>query len=129
MKYRCLLLFMISIFGFSTLSAQETSDTLVFDLKNDSTEYQLIIIDIGFDSWLATQKPISFYTNEYCRAWNIRYVSEWNYLYNTGRYPDYVESYVDYRPEIDYGIELNYKLYSYFQFFEEKYKITLVQRR
>ena len=129
MKNKTLILFLFTIFSFSILSAQETADTIVFDLKNDTTEYQLIIIDIGFESWLATQKPANYHTNDYYRMWNLRYVSEWNYLYNSGRYPNYIESYVDYRPGIDYGIELNYKLYSYFQFFEEKHKITLVKRR
>ena len=129
MKPGSLILLLFMLLSLSHLSAQETSDTIVFDLKNDTTEYQLIIIDIGFESWLATQKPVDYYSNEYLRTWNIRYVTEWNYLYNSGRYPEYIGSYVDYRSDTDYGIELNYKLYSYFQFFEEKYKITLIQRR
>jgi len=129
MKPGSLILLLFMLLSLSHLSAQETSDTIVFDLKNDTTEYQLIIIDIGFESWLATQKPVDYYSNEYLRTWNIRYVTEWNYLYNSGRYPEYIGSYVNYRSDTDYGIELNYKLYSYFQFFEEKYKITLIQRR
>jgi hypothetical protein len=115
--------------SFSIASAQEKNDTIVFDLQNDSTEYQLIIIDIGFESWLATQKPMNYYSDDYYKSWNLRYVREWNYLYNLGKYPDYIESYVDYRPGIEYGTELNYRLYQYFQFFEHKYKISLVKRR
>lgn len=129
MKPGSLILLLFMLLSLSHLSAQETSDTIVFDLKNDTTEYQLIIIDIGFESWLATQKPVDYYSNEYLRTWNIRYVTEWNYLYNSGRYPEYIGSYVDYRSDTDYGIDLNYRLYQYFQFFENKYKISLVKRR
>ncbi len=128
MKSGVLLVSVICVLNLSMVSAQEKADTIVLDLSNDSTEYQLIIIDIGFESWLVTQKPISFHSKEYYRMWNLRYVSEWNNLYNTGRYPQYVESYVDYRASVDYGIDLNYKLYWYFQFFEEKNKIRLVSR-
>lgn len=128
MKSKCSLL-LLSILSISIVSAQEKNDTIVLNLQNDSAEYQLIIIDIGFESFLATQKPMNYYSGEYYRTWNLRYVSEWNYLYNLGKYPDSIENYIDYRPDIDYGIEINYKLYQYFQFFEHKYKISLVKRR
>ncbi len=128
MKSGFLLVSFICVLNLSMVSAQEKADTIVLDLSNDSTEYQLIIIDIGFESWLVTQKPISFYSNEHYRMWNLRYASEWNSLYNTGRYPEYVESYVDYRAGVDYGVDLNYKLYYYFKYFEEKNKITLIKR-
>lgn len=128
MKTRFLLLSIMIVSSFSLALAQEKADTIVLDLKNDSTEYQLIIIDVGFESWLASQKPISYYSNQYYSNWNMRYVVEWNNFYNTGKYPDYVESYIDYRPNIDYGIDLNYKLYWYFQFFENKNKIKLLNR-
>ncbi|MEE4116370.1 MAG: DUF6146 family protein [Marinilabiliaceae bacterium] len=117
-----------AFFGFSALYAQEARDTIVIDAAKDSTEYQLIIIDPGFESWLVTQPPISFHSKQYYRTWNLRYVNEWNNLYRSGRYPQYVESYVDYDPNADYDIELNYKLYWYFRYFEKKYGITLVQR-
>lgn len=129
MKHRLFPILLLSILSINLASSQETTDTLVLDLNNDTVEYQLIIIDFGFDSWLATQKSRDFYSNEYYRSWNNRYVTEWNYLYNLGKYHDNIESYIDYRPDIDYGIDINYKLYQYFQFFENKYKISLVRRR
>lgn len=128
MKSKILLLSIMVFLSISLVSAQESLDTIKIDSKNDSTEYQLLIIDPGFESWLAIQKPISFYSNDYYGNWNLRYVSEWNYLYNSGRYPQYVESYVDYRAGVNYGVDLNYKLYYYFQYFEKKNKISLVKR-
>ncbi len=40
---------------------------------------------------------------------------------NQGEY----DSYIDYNPNIDYGLDLNYKLYYYFRYFEEKHGIRL----
>ncbi|VAV86151.1 hypothetical protein MNBD_BACTEROID02-1823, partial [hydrothermal vent metagenome] len=54
-------------------------------------------------------------------------VVEWNYrvtqplLYNTNLY----EQEINYSPHIDYGIEVNYKLFMYFKFFQQKYKQKL----
>lgn len=128
MNTKALCFILTLIFGLATLSAQEAGDTIVIDAEKDSTEYQLLIIDPGFESWLATQQSVSFHSNQYYRLWNLRYVNEWNNLYRSGRYPQYVESYVDYDPNADYDVELNYKLYWYFRYFEKKYNITLVQR-
>ncbi len=37
-----------------------------------------------------------------------------------------IDSYIDYRPNIDYGLDLNYKLYYYFKYFEERNNIRLL---
>jgi hypothetical protein len=54
------------------------------------------------------------------------YVAEWNRryetLYNRGLYDDYI----DYRPNIDYGIDLNYKLFYYFAYFEVTNHVKLL---
>jgi hypothetical protein len=36
-----------------------------------------------------------------------------------------IESYIDYRPNIDYGIEVNRKLFWYFKYVKSKYGINL----
>ena len=65
-----------------------------------------------------------------CRSYqgtgnNARYVQAWNEkvgqqsLYNSAFYP--FESRIDYNPSIDYGLELNYQLYHYFQYIEDTY--------
>ncbi|MEX0982231.1 MAG: DUF6146 family protein [Bacteroidales bacterium] len=113
------------------LSAQQ--DTLKLkknEVSKDSVEYELIIIDPGFEFFLATQKPMEFYSQSYYETWNYRYVTEWNYRHSQPlTYGDIYETYIDYSPHIDYGLELNYKLYYYFRFFEKKHGVKLLPGR
>jgi len=100
-------------------------------IANDSLEYEIIIIDLGFNSYLATAKPMNFYTQSTLEAKNRVYVAEWNIRvadplrYNSSIY----ENIIDYQPNIDYGMEVNYKLYQYFQFAQKKYKMRLASFR
>lgn len=97
-------------------------------IANDSLEYEILIIEPGFNSWLAsTAKPEGFYSQEYMESRNRQYVSEWNQRvlqplrYNSNLY----ELQIDYQPHIDYGYEVNYKLYNYFIYFQLTYKQRL----
>ena len=101
----------------------------ISEAESDSTEYELIVMDVRFDSFLATQPFKEFYSNEYYRNWNIQYVTEWNIRHsNPLRYGDFYQTQIDYSPHIDYGIELNYQLYNYFLFIEKEYGIVLIRR-
>ncbi len=96
-------------------------------IANDSLEYEIMIIDIGFTSYLATAKPMSYYTQQYLETRNRVYVSEWNSrAQNPSRYDSSIyENVIDYQYHIDYGLEVNYKLFQYFQFAQRKYKMRL----
>lgn len=97
--------------------------------NSDSTEYDLIVLDPKFESWLATQPPANYYSIQYYENWNERYVIEWNQRHdNPIQYGDFYQTKINYSPHEDYGLELNYKLYYYFRFIEEEYGITLVKR-
>ena len=97
--------------------------------EKDSVEYELIVLDPRFESWLATQPSANFYSQQYYETWNQQYVTEWNHRHNNPqRYGSFYETYIDYDPHIDYGLELNYRLYYYFRFIEDEYGIVLVQR-
>jgi hypothetical protein len=93
-------------------------------IDKDSTEYELIIIDPGFSSWFTTnRKPEWYYTKDYLATWNNQYVVAWNakvrdplLVRNSANNPFILE--IDYRPTIDYGLDLNYKLYHYFKYIE-----------
>ena len=98
-----------------------SSDTL----SVDSTGYELIILDPGFELWLITRPPKEFHSKEYYQQMNRLYVSEWNYRFSTGRDHGEYDSYIDYEPQTDYGLDLNYKLYYYFKYFEEKHRTKL----
>ncbi len=100
-------------------------DTL--KLVNDSLEYELIITDPGFEGWLVGKPSINYRSDTYYRSKNNLYVIEWNSRFlNPLKYGLIYENYIDYDPRIDYGIELNYKLYYYFRYFEEKNRVVLV---
>jgi len=94
-------------------------------IANDSLEYEIIIFDIGYETYLNTiAKPEWYYTQNYLETKNRFYVTEWNIrALNPLRYnPDIYENVIDYNFNTNYGLEVNYKLYNYFKFVEYKYK-------
>ena len=107
------------------ISTEKVADTI--RIANDELEYEIIIIDIGFESWLVIQKPITYYSNSYLNNKNDFYVTEWNIRVNQPfKYdPHLYELPIDYDIHIDYGKEVNYKLFMYFQFFQQKYRQRL----
>jgi hypothetical protein len=105
--------------------ATKTSATLTHD-SLDSTEYELLIIDPNFDRWyLMNYTPSKDHLNDYYRDKNLIAVANWNDHYRTGRYSGIIDSFIDYSPGIDYGIELNRKLYWYFKYIKDNYGIRL----
>ncbi|WP_435415501.1 DUF6146 family protein [Polaribacter aestuariivivens] len=97
-------------------------------IANDSLEYEIIIIDPGFTTFLNTvAQPEGFYSQSYLEARNRAWVVTWNQRaqnprsYNGAIY----ENIIDYQPNIDYGYEVNYKLFNYFLFAQRKYNMNL----
>ncbi|HCE54463.1 MAG TPA: hypothetical protein DER05_05420 [Lutibacter sp.] len=118
---------LISACTSTTKTATQNTDTSkeVVRIANDSLEYEIIIMDIGFETYLNTiAKPMNFYSQEYYENKNRFYVTEWNIrALNPLRYrKDIYENQIDYDFNVDYGLEVNYKLYNYFKFVEYKYK-------
>lgn len=108
------------------MAVKSTNDEEVVVISNDSLEYEIIIIDQGYHNFLlGVAKPKWYYSEEYYKINNTFYVSEWNlrvlqpYNYSTNIY----EMQIDYDPNVDYGLEVNYMLYNYFKFVEYKYKV------
>lgn len=103
----------------------EKKDTI--RIANDSLEYELIIFEPGFHAWLTTQKPRNYYSLIFLENRNIRFVTEWNnrvaqpYRYD----PNLYDMRIDYFSHIHYGYEVNYLLYHYFIFFQNRYKQRL----
>ena len=97
-------------------------------IANDSLEYEVIIFDIGFNQYLNTvARPMGFYSQNYLENWNNIYITNWNIrVQNPTRYdPNLYANLIDWDPLIDYGMEVNYKLFNYFQFAQLKYNIRL----
>lgn len=97
-------------------------------IANDKLEYEVIIIDAGFSSWMASYaKPRNYYSQQYMETRNRIWVNEWNLrarqpgFYNSSLY----EMEIDYQNGIDYGYEVNYMLYNYLTYFQITNNIKL----
>ena len=127
-----LILFFLSSCGSNNTKKQDNTtkySTLELDkVASDSTEYDIIISDIGYESFLVTQKPMEFYSQRYYENWNRYYVVDWNNkvrnsIYHSAKYQNVFEMFIDYNPSTNYGMEVNYKLYYYFMFVERRYGV------
>jgi hypothetical protein len=97
-------------------------------IANDSLAYEIAILDIGFTAYLATTaKPEGFYSQNYLEARNKIWVINWNQrALNPSRFNQNIyENRIDYQAGVDYGYEVNYKLFNYFLFAQKKYKMNL----
>ena len=94
----------------------------------DSTEYEITISDPGFDTWyLMHFSPSNDYSNEYYHSKNLLAVSNWNDYFIRGRHHQLIDTNIYYDCSLDYGIDVNRKLYWYFKYAEEKSGIRLLK--
>jgi hypothetical protein len=94
-------------------------------ITQDSIEYDLIIFDIGFESWFAyNDNETMKRSKDYYKHKNQFYVIAWNNLYRKNN--RLIDCDIEYETNIDYGFDLNYKLYMYFKYFEEKNHLKLI---
>lgn len=100
------------------------SDTV--RIANDEIEYEIIIIEPGFNSWLITQPPKGYYGLTYLETRNRQYVIEYNNrVYAPGYNKSLYVQEINYDSNISYGLEVNYLLYNYFKYFETTYNQKL----
>ncbi len=93
----------------------------------DSTSYELIVLDSGFESWyLIHAKPVNYHDQNYYEYWNRQYVQAWNTRSLGDRYSRLLDGIIDYDPETDYGQEINHKLFYYFMYVENALKIPII---
>ena len=108
-------------------NSETTNQKDTIRIANDSLQYEVVIIEPGFNAWLTTQKPRNYYSLQYLENHNIRFVTQWNkrvaqpYQYD----PNLYEMRIDYFSTTDYGYEVNYLLYHYFMYFQSRYKERL----
>lgn len=95
------------------------------ELDAKETKYDLAVLDLGYESFLKMQPSAGTYSLGYLQNKNAQYVSIWNQRVLTGN-PDIYEMEIDYDPKIYYGLELEHKLYMFFQFMEQKYSISML---
>jgi len=127
MKHLMILIFSISLLTScaSQKNTKKASKEKPVRIANEELEYEIIIFDIGFESYLRTiAKPEGYYSESYLENKNKFYVNTWNTrALNPLNYDSSIyENTIDYSSDIHYGLEVNYKLYNYFKFVEYKYK-------
>ncbi len=105
---------------------QSVGDTV--KIQNAETQYEIIIIEPGFYTWLVSiARPEGYYSQHFLENRNNLYVIEYNQrvLQPLQFDPDLYVLQIDYDPKIDYGYEVNYKLYNYFIYIQRKYNQRL----
>lgn len=103
-----------------------TNDTV--RIANEELQYEVIIIDPGFSSWLASRAfPRGYLSQSYMENKNIFYVTEWNNrVLQPQRYnPNLYEMSINYDQNTNYGYEVNYLIYNYMIFFQNTYNQRL----
>ncbi len=97
-----------------------TNDTV--RIANKSLEYEIIIIEPGFNQWLATRQPRGYYDQFWLENRNITLVNTYNNrVLNSIQFdPNLYIQQVDYDQKTNYGYEVNYLLWNWFEFFQER---------
>lgn len=97
-------------------------------ISNSELEYEIIIIEPGFSTWLETRaRPKGFYEQSFLESRNAHFVTAWNtrVLSPTQYDANLYEMQINFQQGVDYGYDVNYKLYNYFLYFQLKYKQQL----
>ena len=109
-------------------AAFQSNDDEPVTISNDSVEYEITIIELGFNTWLRSiARPRGFYSQQYMENRNNIYVINWNQrvMQPMQFNPNLYEMQINYDSNIDYGYEVNYQLYNYFIYFQRKYNQRL----
>lgn len=121
------------IIGCSTtkngVATKDTSSSDTLRIANDALEYEVIIIEPGFNSWLAgNARPRGYYSESYLEGRNQIFVMEWNNrVMQPDRFnPRLYEMRINYDQNIHYGYEVNYLIYNYFIYFQINYNQQLL---
>ncbi len=110
-----------------TMDSDKMGQTMVNDtvrIANDSLEYEILIIDPGYSYFLnAIARPEGYYSQSYLENKNRFLVTEYNQrVREPFRFdPNIYVQEINYDPNIDYGYEVNYKLYNYFVYLSHNY--------
>ncbi len=107
---------------------EKGQDTVKIASENPDDEWEIIIIDPGFNTWLRSiARPRAYYSQNFMEIRNQIWVTTWNQrVIQPARFdPNLYMLQIDYRPDIDYGYEVNYQLYNYLVYFQRKYNQRL----
>ena len=97
-------------------------------ISSDETDYEIIIIEPGFNGWLASRaRPRGYHGQQWLESRNALLVQSWNQrnLQPSVYDPNLYQLRIDYDTNTDYGYEVNYMLYNYFLYFQLTYNQRL----
>ena len=127
MKHLIIPMFFLLLAWSCSTSQKSGSSDKSTSIVIDSTEYEIIIIDNEFDIWyLMNFSPGKDHSNEYYSSKNHGGITAWNDYYTRNRHHHVIENYIFYNNSTDYGIDVNRKLYWYFKYVEETFRIRLI---
>ncbi len=127
---------LVLIVGYSCDSSKRISTTNEMEtnavendtvrIANDELEYEILIIEPGFNQWLVSQPPMGYYGLTFLENRNAFYVLEYNRrVRSIDRSRELYPQEINYDPGTKYGLEVNYLLYNYFKYFEQTYNQKL----
>lgn len=127
---KSVVLLAIIAIGFTSCSPWQTAsvshpEPSVEMEKIGENEYELRIYDAGFSKWFAKHAfPVHVHTPEFYDEQNRRYAAIWNEKAADKQFSlidTPVHRPLNYDPTIDYGPEIDYLLFNYFQYVEFRY--------
>jgi len=96
----------------------------------DHKSFEVTFRGEQFYIWLKKQSPKHKYLQSSLEIENMQYANEWNRRVGNPEFDSnmYVQQ-IDYqiKPKLHYGMDVNYELFMYFKFFEEKYEKLLIR--
>lgn len=138
MKYIIVSIF--TLFGLISCSSGSSSTvtkpvTPITTSKNETIHitnkqgFDVVFKDNGFYSWLEKQDSKNNFYESTLEIKNSQYVAEWNKrvanpkMYDSNLYSQRID--YEIKPNKRYGLDVNYELYMYFKYFEEKHEKLL----
>jgi hypothetical protein len=106
----------------------DNTDQDTVKIADAESEYEILIIEPGFYTWLnSIARPEGYYSQHFLENRNELFVLEWN---RRAMFPTQYNSQlylwqITYDRNIDYGYDVNYKLYNYFIYIQRKYNQRL----
>ncbi|MGB5239002.1 MAG: DUF6146 family protein [Flavobacteriaceae bacterium] len=106
----------------------ENGDKDTVKIADAESKYEILIIEPGFYNWLnSIARPEGYYSQHFLENRNELLVLEWNRraMLPTQYDPQLYMWQINYDPWVDYGYDVNYKLYNYFVYIQRKYNQRL----
>jgi Family of unknown function (DUF6146) len=118
----------ISNFSQNAINNKNLTSSDTIKIANEELEYEVTIIDAGFNNWLNSRAyPRKYHSEYFLENKNQLYVSEWNRrVMEPQRFDaNLYEMQINYDINVHYGYEVNYLIYNYMIYFQNTNKQKL----